>query len=317
MRHMAPIAVLNLILARGRFTMPAQKVATTHSALFSVILDKGSSVRGAAKHRLPLSHVLTTLREVDFLIRELGKKIQRDRGVINPDGDFGIELLAGESGIAFQRGSVETQALITKDLPNGIDTVAQIIGTTNSVNVKGKKDVVSIGEYGEPVVRRLARIAPLQEEDKTELKFTLAVQGRNTEVAHFGKDGIRMIRRLSAADFSIESLTLYGKLSRLVDRSRTDEQDDIWGELQEDNGNSWRMKFDPAELKKVRNLFTKQVVVTGDASYYKAVAPRLDVRQIAEDKPRNYIAAFNAFGKKYKDVFGDRTAEDILAEIRG
>jgi hypothetical protein len=297
--------------------MPAQKVPTISSALFSVILDKGSTVKGAAKHRLPLSHVINTLREVDFLIRELGKKIQRDRGVPAPDGDFGIELLASESGLAFQAGSIGTQALITKDVANGIDTLAQIIGTTNSVNVKRKKDVVSIGEYGEPVVRRLAKIAPIQEEDKTELTFSLAVQGKPTEVARFGKDGIKMIRRLTTADFSIESLTLYGKLSRLVDRSRTDEQDDIWGELQEDSGNTWRMKFNPADLKTVRNLFTKQVTVTGDASYYKAISPRLDVKQITEDKPRNYIAAFNAFGRKYRDVFGERTAEDILADIRG
>jgi hypothetical protein len=296
--------------------MPRQKVAPSNP-IFSVILDKGRTVKGAAKHRLPLNHVITTLREVDFMIRDLGKKIQRDRGVNNPDGDFGIELLADASGLAFHRGSIETQALITKDVSNGIDTVTHIIGTTNNVNVESKKEVVSVDEYGEQIVRRLARIAPIQEEDKTELKFQLSVEGKIVEVGHFGKGGIQMIRRMTTADFSIESLTLYGKLARLMDRSKTDKEDDIWGDLLEDNGNTWRMKFNPADLQKVRNLFTKQVMVTGDASYYKAITPRLDVKNIEEDKPRNYIAAFNAFGRKYKDAFGDRTAEDILAEIRG
>lgn len=101
----------------------------THSGtVFSVVFDKGQ----ASRHRLPLSHVITTLRELDLLISEVGQKIQRANGVKNPDGDFGVELLANSSGFAFSKGSIESRAVLTKDVKNGIATITQIIGTTNT-----------------------------------------------------------------------------------------------------------------------------------------------------------------------------------------
>jgi hypothetical protein len=71
-------------------TSASAKIEDSAPNIFSVVFDKGE----AAKHRLPLSHVISSLRELDLLIRELGQKIQRANGVRNPDGDFGIELLA-------------------------------------------------------------------------------------------------------------------------------------------------------------------------------------------------------------------------------
>jgi hypothetical protein len=279
--------------------------------MFSVILDKGM----AAKHRLPLSHVISTLHQVDYMIREIGQQIQRARGIKNADGDFGIELLANAAGFAFRRGSIATQAELTKDVENGIETIRHVIGTTNIV--EAKKEPVSVDEYGAPVLRRLAKIAPMQEADKTELSLQLAIPGMAVESSRFGKHGLSNIRKLTAAELEIEALTVYGKLKKLTDRSITEEEDDIWGQLVEDNGNKWNIKFKAADLKKAQDLFTKQVCVLGDAVYFKTALPRLNVRTIAKDKPRNYISAFNAFGRKYKDVFGDRTPEDILADIRG
>lgn len=302
-------------MATQQIIAARQKLAAHSGTIFSVVFDKGTA---ATKHRLPLSHVLNTLRELDLLIRELGKTIQRANGVRNPDGDFGIELLANSAGFAFRKGSIESRAAITKDVANGVATISQIIGTTNSVETK--KEVVSVDEYGAPVLRRLARIAPFQEEDKSELHLQLLTpRGRVVESGSFGKSGIQAVQKLTAAEFEIESLTIYGKLSKLWDQSRTDEEDDIWGNLIEDNGNKWAMKFKPAALKKVQKLFffTKQVVVTGDAYYFKVRSPRLDVTEIEADKPRNYVTAFNAFGRKYKSAFGDRTPEEIMADIRG
>jgi len=302
-----PVATQEIIASR-------QKLLAPSSAIFSVVFDKGK----ATKHRLPLSHVLNTLRELDLLIRELGKKVQRANGVRNPDGDFGIELIANSSGFAFSKGSIESRAVITKDVQNGITTVSRIIGTTNGV--ESKKDSLSVDEYGAPVLRRLAKIAPFQEQDKSELRLQLLTpKGTVIESSSFGKAGIQAVQRLTASEFEIESLTVYGKLSKLWDQSRTDEEDDIWGNLIEDNGSKWAMKFKPAALKKVQKLFffTKQVVVTGDAYYFKVKGPRLDVTEIEADKPRNYVAAFNAFGRKYKDALGDRTPQEILADIRG
>ncbi len=301
-------------MATQQIITSRQKLLAPSSAIFSVVFDKGR----ATKHRLPLSHVLNTLRELDLLIRELGKKVQRANGVRNPDGDFGIELIANSSGFAFSKGSIESRAVITKDVQNGITTVSRIIGTTNGV--ESKKDSVSVDEYGAPVLRRLAKIAPFQAQDKSELRLQLLTpKGAVIESSSFGKAGIQTVQRLTASEFEIESLTVYGKLSKLWDQSRTDEEDDIWGDLIEDNGNKWAMKFKPAALKKVQKLFffTKQVVVTGDAFYFKVKGPRLDVTEIEPDKPRNYVAAFNAFGRKYKDALGDRTPQEILADIRG
>jgi hypothetical protein len=100
--------------------------------------------------------------------------------------------------------------------------------------------------------------------------------------------------KLGAAEFAIESVTLYGKLRKLTDISRVEDQDDIWGELLEDNGDKWRIKFHPADFDKARKLFTKQVVVFGDASYFKTKCPRIDVKEITEERKRDYVAAFDA-----------------------
>lgn len=122
---------------------------------------------------------------------------------------------------------------------------------------------------------------------------------------------------MGTTEFAIESLTVFGKLRRLTDRSKVEEEDDIWGELFEDNGNIWRIKFSPADLEKARNLFTKQVVAFGDATYFKTRYPRLDVKTISEDRQRDYVAAFDRFSEDYKDIFGDREPEAILRDIRG
>ncbi len=282
----------------------------TDHAIFSIIFRNGK----ADENRLPLSHVLTTLQELDFMVREVGKKVQRDNGVENPDGDFGIELLAGPQGLAFAKGSVKTSAAITRDVPNGIRAVSSVIGTTASVE---RKAVASSNEYGEPVFRRLSRISPLQEQDGTELRLRLIEKGKVTDTANFSDRGIKVLKELSAAEFAVESVTLYGKLRKLTDMSRVEDQDDIWGELIEDNGDRWRIKFHPMDFDKARKNFTKQVVVFGDASYFKTKLPRLDVRDIKPEEKRNYVEAFDRFSKQYGEVFANRDPQKILQDVRG
>src|SRR5262245_57843229 len=114
----------------------------TDSVIFSIVFKKGM----AEKNRLPLNHVISTLQQVDQMIREVGRQIQRDAGIENPDGDFGIELLAGRTGIAFHRGSVSTSSAITRDIQHGIEAISKIIETTDIVE---KKRPLSIDEYGE------------------------------------------------------------------------------------------------------------------------------------------------------------------------
>jgi hypothetical protein len=276
---------------------------------FSVVFKKGM----AKRNRLPLTHVIATLRELDFMIREVGRKVQQERGRQEPDGDFGVELLAGAVGLAFHKGSVKATAAMTKDVRNGFEALTRIVKTTDIIE---KKQNVAVDEFGAPVVRGLARISAYQEKNHTQLQLQIR-QGRVTERALFSEKGVGMIRELNAAEFAIDSVTLYGKLRKLTDQSRVEDQDDIWGELLEDNGDKWRIKFHPVDFDKARKLFTKQVIVFGDASYFKTKLPRIDVKDITEEKKRDYVAAFDRFSQEYERILGDRDAKKILADIRG
>jgi len=248
------------------------------------------------------------------MVREVGKKIQRDNGVDNPDGDFGIELIAGTSGIAFKKGSIKTQAAITRDVRNGIRTISSVIGTTAEVE---RKSVSSVDEYGEPVYRRLSRISPMQEQDGTELRLQLVQKGQIKETANFSERGIQVLKELGSTEFAVEAVTLYGRLRKLTDMSRLEGQDDIWGELVEDSGEKWRIKFHPTDYDRARKHFTKQVVIFGDARYFKTKLPRVDVKDIREEVKRDYVVAFDRFSKEYGEIFGDRDAKKILSDIRG
>jgi hypothetical protein len=285
-------------------------VRKTDEIVFSVVFTKGI----ANKNRLPLAHVVTTLREIDSMIREVGRKVQREAGVENPDGDFGVELLAGATGLAFHKGSLKTASAITKDVKNGTETLSRIILTTNIIE---KKKPISIDEYRAPIVRGLATIGKTQVEDKTQLTIQLAARGKVVSRTKFSERGINAIQQMGAPELSIEGITLFGKLRCLLDKSRVEKEDDIWGELVEDNGNKWRIKFKPSDLPKAQNLFTKQVVASGDVTYFKTKYPRLDVEHITEDKERDYTAAFDRFSEEYGEIFGDRDPDDILKDVRG
>jgi hypothetical protein len=276
---------------------------------FSVVFKKGM----ALKNRLPLSHVISTLRELDYMIREVGRRVQQENGRQEPDGDFGVELLAGATGLAFHKGSVKATAAMTKDVRNGFETLTRILHTTDIIE---KKKNVSVDEFGAPVVRRLATISTYQEQNHTQLQLQIR-QGRVTEQVLFSERGVTAIKQLGAAEFAVEAVTLYGKLRKLTDQSRVEDQDDIWGELVEDNGDKWRIKFHPTDFDKARKLFTKQVIVFGDASYFKTKFPRIDVKEIGEEKKRDYVAAFDRFSHEYEPILGDRDPKKILADIRG
>lgn len=279
-------------------------------AIFSVIFAKGK----AAENRLPLSHVIATLRELDLMIKEIGKQIQRSSGDQNPTGDFGIELLADKRGIVFQKGSLKAKAAITRDVENGIKAVTRVINTTNSID---KKRPVSVDERDAPVLRHLAVITKVQEPDKTELHLELKPRGKPAKKGKFTVSGIQTIKKLAASDFKIYDVTLYGKLRGLTDRSRAEQEDDIWGELTEENGNTWRIKFKPHDLDKARTLFTQQVIARGDASYFRTAYPRLDVSAIRVEEGRDYLKGLDDFARIYEDVFGETDPQDIIKELRG
>jgi hypothetical protein len=149
------------------------------------------------------------------------------------------------------------------------------------------------------------------------LQLVLKAPGKAIKRGVFADTGMQVVMKMAAADFQIEGLTLYGKLKGLSDRSRVEEDDDIWGELIEERGETWRIKFKLQDVEKAKNLFTRQVVVTGNAAYFKANTPRLDVYDIKLDTPRDYVKAFDEFSKAYEEIFGDQDAQDVIADIRG
>lgn len=289
--------------------MPIQKKTTNPT--FSIVFSKGM----ADKHRLPLSHVLESLAEIAKMIREVGIEVQKANGIETPDGDFGIELLAGETGGAFYASSVMAQAVITRDVKNGLETMSRIFAVTDTIE---KKKVHTVDHFGEPVLRRLAIVGKIQAKDNTELKMHLVSGNRKKpQETRFSANGAAALREMSATELAIESVTLYGKLQRLADFSESDEGKSFWGNVREDSGKVWRVKFKIGDLAKVQKLFTKQVMIFGDAAYFKTRTPRLDVSEIREEKARDYMAALDRFQKNYGPIFKKEKVSDILNDLRG
>jgi len=255
-------------------------MARNTRVIFSIIFKKGL----AEKNRLPLDHVITTLQQIQNMIREVGRQIQRDAGVEAPDGDFGIELLAGGTGLAFQKGSLRTAAMPTRDVANAIHAINTLIKTTDVLQKKQEKQPLIVTEYGEEILRRLPKVSEIQEQDKTELHMTLSQGNQVVGSSKLGQKGRKTLKSLEAAEFTVEAVTLYGKLRELRDMSRSEEQSGyFWGELLEDNGRYWRVRFKDDDQKKVLSLFRKQVRIEGDATYFKTRAPRVHAEEIAEE----------------------------------
>lgn len=289
-------------------------MASKDNVVFSIVFKKGR----AEKNRLPLEDVIATLQQIQQMIRDCGRQIQRDAGIENPDGDFGIELLAGKSGLIFQKGSLETAAAITNDIPNGILAINTLIDTTDLLE-KRKREIVT-PDYAEPILRRLPRVSEIQRENRTELHLVLSQNRQVINSSKLGQRGRETLKRLEAPELGIESITLYGRLRELRDKSRiTDEENrgHFWGELQEDSGRIWRIRFKDRDEGRVLKLFRKQVEVTGNATYFRTQAPRVDVAEIDEDAMPDYLVAYGRFNAAYRDIFRDRDTEDILDEARG
>jgi hypothetical protein len=222
--------------------------------------------------------------------------------------------LANKDGIAFKKGSVAAEAVLTKDLKNGQETISKIMDLTDSVE---KKTVRAVDQNGEAILRRLTTISKYQERDKTELHLGLDVKQKSVKQTVLSQKGVHILREMGKAELEVEAITLYGKLKTLVDFSKEDESKYFWGELREDNGSEWRIRFHITDLGRVQKLFTRQVVIAGNATYFKTKSPRVDAHDIAEEKPRNYLAAFDKFRKEYRDVFGDAEPSVLLSDARG
>jgi hypothetical protein len=280
--------------------------------IFTVTLKRGM----ADNHRLPLSHVIDVLKEIDLLIREVGKAIQRENGVAEPNGDFGIQLLATSSGVVFRKGSITATAAITQDIPNGRRAVQQIISTAAAF--ERKRPVSVEDEAGTYIVRRFGKIGLIQKEDHTQLGLELRNPGlRKRPKAIFGQTGIATLQAIEARCFDIEQMTLFGRLRELRDRSKDEAAKHFWGELLLDNDHVWHLRFPANEAERIIKLFRKQVEVQGTATYFASRNPRLVVSQITEDKERDYLQAFDDLLGVDKDLYGAEKLDDLIREARG
>lgn len=276
-----------------------------------VSLSKGM----ADRHRLPLSDVIDVLREIQDAVRDVGKAIQRQRGVENPTGDFGIEILADSEGFIFQKNGVKATAVLTRDVRNGEAAFRQVMKTANQLE---KKRPASIDAFGDIAVRRLASIAEVQKKLHAELKLSIIRPGGKREEARFGDAGIATTEGLASPDTVIKGIILFGRLRQLLDRSRSEAGGRFfWGELITDGGEIWKVRFANREERHIVPLFRKRVRVEGDARYYKASYPRLSVEKIDLDKPKNYDAAFNRLYGVDAGIYGGDRFEDVMSEMRG
>lgn len=286
---------------------------TNDTPTFTVILKEGM----ANRNRLPLSDVVRVLSELEGMIRGVGRVVQRENGIQIPTGDFGIELLATASGAVFRKGSVKATAAITRDIPNGKRTVQQIISTADAL--ERKKPVSVIDEAGTQIARHLSKIGEIQRTNKTQLELKLFTPGqRRRPHTLFTERGIQVLETLDTEPIRVDAVSLFGRIRELRDKSKTEEGSNyFWGELVLDNADVWRLKFNASDAQRVTKLFMKQVEVSGEATYFAAKSPSLKVRQIEEDQPRNYLAAFDELHGCDKDLYGNEDLDALVSEMRG
>jgi hypothetical protein len=285
---------------------------TVDTPEFTITLSKGL----ANRHRLPWDHVIKVLREFKTMLEDVGRTIQRENGVQNPTGDFGIQLLATAKGKVFRRGSIDTTGALTMDVANGLLAVNAIINTANAV--EKKKQVPLTDDKTIRIVRGLTKISEVQQLDHTD--FAVKLVGPNTpkKVAKITETGVQKLQAADAEVLHVDGVTVYGKLLELRDRSQTDEMGEcIWGELRSDSGDVWRVRFKRKDAADVIPLFTKQVMVYGDAMYFKTRSPRLNADTFKEDARRNYLAAFDELEGADKELYGNENLDDLISESRG
>jgi len=288
---------------------------TQGDPLFIIKLQKGL----AERKRLPLAHVLSVLDELRQLVSEIGRDLQRRRGTPNATGDFGLEIEAGESGIAFRSGSVETNVALTERPGTGVKAIEAILATITLLNSEDFAEESADKQIDRRIVRRLSRIARVQKRDRTEMKLGILKPGQTEAMtATFGSNGIAAVRSLQAPTFRVDGTTIYGKLFELVDKTKSEnvEERGFWGELFADDGEKWRVHFKSEQIDKVTPLFAKQVVASGSAVYFRIAHPKLLCNHIEADPDRDYETEFDELFGSQKDVY-KTDLETLLKRIHG
>lgn len=268
--------------------------------IITVRLTKGL----AERNRLPLADVLSVLEELRQMFAIAGRRVQRARGMANPTGDFGLEVIAGEGASIFKKGSVEMPIVMTQNITTGLLAAQEVLSTLGALETDAgipepKRNL------DQNLMRRISRIARVQRRDRTELEirvehpdFTAPIQ------VTFGNSGIETLKALQVPTFQVEGVSLFGKLIQLVTYDLEDNgEKGFWGELNLSDGDIWRVQFKPSDAERVTPLFSKQVHVIGKAVYYRVKTPKIVAESIVLDPDRDYETAFDEIFGSYKSVF--------------
>jgi hypothetical protein len=268
--------------------------------IVNVKLQKGL----ADRQRLPLGDVLGVLEEFRQMVAEVGRRLQRERGVTNPTGDFGLEIVAGEVGNLFKPGSVQAPLAITDNVTTGILAVQEVVRMLNTLEEDEGVPEPS-RQYDRSMLRRVSRLARIQKRDRMELEVSIIRPGIDVPLtATFGTAGMASLSALQTPTLEVQGVSMYGKLIELVDRDESDEDGKgFWGELRRDNGEPWRVQFRSNDIDLVTAMFRKQVVIVGRAVYYNVTRPKIVAETITLDADRDYEAGFDEIFGSSKSAF--------------
>jgi len=268
--------------------------------IITIRLTKGL----AERNRLPLADVLSVLEELRQMFAIAGRRVQRARGMVNPTGDFGLEVIAGDGASILKKGSVEMPVAMTQNIATGLEAAQVVLATFGALEIDAGVPEPN-RNLDQDLMRRISRIARVQRRDRTELEIRVDYRELTAPVqVTFGNSGVETLKALQVPTFQVEGVSLFGKLVQLVDYDPEDNQEKgFWGELILSDGEVWRAQFKPNDAERVTPLFRKQVHVIGKAVYYRVKTPKIVADSIVLDPDRDYEAAFDEIFGSYKNVF--------------
>lgn len=268
--------------------------------IITVRLTKGL----AERNRLPLADVLSVLEDLRQMFAIAGRRVQRARGMANPTGDFGLEVIAGGGASIFKKGSVEMPIVMTQNITTGLLAAREVLSSFGALETDAGVPEPN-RKLDQNLMRRISRIARVQRRDRTELEIRVEYPEFASPLqVTFGSSGMETLKVLQVPTFQVEGVSLFGKLVQLVDYDPEDDQEKgFWGELILSDREIWRVQFKAQDADRVTPLFRKQVHVVGKAVHYRVKTPKIVAESIVLDPDRDYETAFDEIFGSYKNVF--------------
>jgi hypothetical protein len=284
--------------------------------ILTIKLEKGL----ADRQRLSLAHVISVLDQIRNMIADVGRELQRSKGSPQPTGDFGLELIAGAGGTIVRKGSITANIALTQNTQTGLEATRQVVQTIELLDREELAGIDPRDQIDPRIVKGLIKIARIQRLDKTEMRIGIKGVGKRNKLvtARFGESGMAAVRALQTSTFTVEDVTVYGKLTELVDRDPDDDEGEkgFWGLLRRENGDCWRLQCTPTDKDRVAPLFGRQVRVNGTAMYYRVASTKVIVREIDIDKDKDFDVAFGELFGSDRQIY-NADLDTLMRRMRG